>query len=275
MMGFKGFGRVAAGLAVVAGMVGDASGITNYPTVGTYGASTNNAIDYTASGSTVSLAEMRADVGAAFEANAGGVFQCEVLGGTSFKFALGSAQTKLLAFHRGAGTQEGISAPSPWALPVSGHTVWSNANNATAASLYTGAWILDGLTTGGAPGERIVEFGITVLSQNKSPGPTPIDYGTMSVTVGFSDGSSATAQRWIHEAPGEGDTFYGFRAPAGLAINTFTVSASAPNSGYNNIFFDDPAFVTSAYVPEPAAAGFLAVVAAAVYARTPVRARRR
>ena len=93
--------------------------------------------------------------------------------------------------------------------------------------------------TGAAENELVTAFGVTVPSSS-------LQILNVTATAQFSDGSSSTAMRAITETMGAGDTFFGFRAPAGQSIVALTLSNSAGNA----IPLDDIAFLTSP-VPEP------------------------
>ena len=103
----------------------------------------------------------------------------------------------------------------------------------------TGATVLEGVTS----------VGLTFLSRD--PGTTSAgNFGTVTGTATFSDGTTATSARSVTEAAGLGDTFYGFVAPAGLSITSVTLDVPGTTL-FGGV--DDVAFVTTPGVPEPTA----------------------
>jgi hypothetical protein len=91
---------------------------------------------------------------------------------------------------------------------------------------------------GGLPSEAVVAFGISIL-----------DFDTQNNTVVgtayFNDGSTASVQSLMNGGLTDQDTFFGFVAPAGLAIREVTLT------GLSYRHADDLGFIT-AIVPEPA-----------------------
>ena len=64
----------------------------------------------------------------------------------------------------------------------------------------------------------MVGFALTILSESGS------DLGWVTGEADFSDGTTNLISRWIHEAGGAGDTFFGFKAPVGTSIATLRFS---------------------------------------------------
>jgi len=112
--------------------------------------------------------------------------------------------------------------------------------------------------TGGSPGETgVFELGFTALSASDPNTGVPINFGTVTAIANFSNGGSVTETATINSVKGAGDTFFGFIAPAGSTISSFSLSSSGVGTGSPDI--DDIAFVTNAAVPEPSTWALLLV----------------
>lgn len=117
-----------------------------------------------------------------------------------------------------------------------------------------------GPITGGAAGEYVNTFAITVLSQGGSfffGSP-----GTVTVTASFSDNTPQTLSRNITEAAGAGDTLFSFAAPGAASIT----GVSFTPTNFVRLVFDDLAFTTQspAAVPEPGVIPFALVMASGI-----------
>jgi hypothetical protein len=108
--------------------------------------------------------------------------------------------------------------------------------------------------TGGLPGETgVMELGFTALSASDPSTGVPINFGTVTGIANFSGGGSVTETATIDSVKGAGDTFFGFIAPSGQTITSFSIASSGPGTGSPDL--DDIAFVTNATaVPEPSTA---------------------
>jgi len=105
--------------------------------------------------------------------------------------------------------------------------------------------------TGATLGETgVMELGFTALSASDPNSGIPINFGTVTAIANFSGGGSVTETATIDSIKGAGDTFFGFVAPTGQTITSFSLSSSATGTGAPDI--DDIAFITNAVaVPEP------------------------
>src|SRR5207248_3692134 len=81
----------------------------------------------------------------------------------------------------------------------------------------------------------------TALSQNSA------NFGAVTVKALLDNGQSVSASRNISEALGQGDTFFGLRAPAGRYITGINIIHNHPTS--TRMYFDDVAFRTGVVVP--------------------------
>ncbi len=200
-----------------------------FSTVGVYDPS--NGVNFVATGSTVSLAQFKSDVAAAFSNNYGGVNQCSAIGGSAgpYNLSYGVNQNKQLSLQGGTNDQIGITSSSPQAQAISGDSLW--------VSLVPQMIFFTTNISSGMPNEGVVEFGLTILSTSY--------FGMSNViaTARFSGGSQATASRTINEAGGLGNTFFDFAAPKGQTI----VSLTFTNTAGRGMFFDDIGFVTAAW----------------------------
>jgi len=206
------------------------------PTVGIYDEpSQANGIDFVAIGSTLNPAQFTFDVAAAFDRDFGGVYQCDAIG-NPFVVSYGAAQTKILSIVSGENTILSVGSSSSLARSISGDGIW-------VSRLPEMVFLLDGAVTG-IPDERVVEFGLTILSRSSFGSDYPL--GDVTATAQFSGGGTAISSRHISEGVGLGDTFFGFAAPDGQSLVSVTFTSA---DGYS-LPIDDIGFITTV-VPEP------------------------
>jgi hypothetical protein len=210
------------------------------PTVGVYDENVvqANVVDFNASGNSLTAAQFTTNVASAFASDLGGVINGSVLG-SDYEYGAGMAKTLRLAFVDD--TNVAIGAPtSPLALPIS--EIGAFASSASGGFDFTSidfAEIINGL-----PFERVVEFGVTVLSSGQ-------DFGTVRVTGRLAGGGTMIASRTITEPAGQGDTFFGLTAPADSYFTGFSLRYfGTPTNPLQ--WFDDIGFRTDVVVPEPA-----------------------
>jgi hypothetical protein len=206
------------------------------PTVGIYDDPAQaNGIDFVALGSTLDPAQFTSDVAAAFDRDFGGVYQCEAIG-NPFVVSYGITQTKFFSIVRGENTTLGVGASSSLGRSISGDAIW-------VSILPEMVFLLDGAVTG-IPDERVVEFGLTILSRSGFGFDNPL--GNVTATAQFSGGGTAISSRYISEGAGLGDTFFGFAAPDDQSL----VSVTFASTDRYSLPFDDIGFITTV-VPEP------------------------
>jgi hypothetical protein len=157
-----------------------------------------NTVDAVATGSSLTDKRFAARVEEAYLRDAGGVIDATVLGAYA---AYGKNETKVLNF--GAGDL-GIGSPSTSATPVSG-----TSSFAITSVSRRGTFGFNGFVYGAAPGERVVEMGMTMLSYS---GTT---YPNIQIVAQLDNGSTMAAQTSITQSAGSRDTFVGFTAPPG------------------------------------------------------------
>jgi hypothetical protein len=208
-------------------------------------ASTGNGSSYSTTG------PFNAAVANAFAANAGGVLNFDnVLSSSQFATVPASFGTS-----QGKSIQIGLGGTSTVSVGVTSETSISGLQYITPATA-SGYTLSFGSINNPDPGETgVIEAGFTLLSEDTGPS-SPVNFGTVSAVATFSGGGTVTDSRTIDNLVTQGDTFYGFIAPAGQTISSITVSAT---NGANDL--DDLAFITNAMVPEPAALSLLGPIA--------------
>ncbi len=157
---------------------------------------------------------------------------------------------KTLQVTRNDGTGMKVTSADSTRSPISG-TKMLGLGGEVVADTDTGQrndFIFElGAITGGAANERVVAFGITLLSRNGNGWPN-----TVSATAQFDDGSSSSVTGVsMPKSNGGGDTFFGFAAPAGRYIAAVVIDL--PVTGYNAdgspsgayTSTDDLAFITA------------------------------
>lgn len=145
-----------------------------------------------------------------------------------------------LSFVNTTGTLSVGSSITAGRLPTSGGT-----NGGRFAKADNGNLFFDTITlTGGAPGEGLTHFGLTLIHRQG------VNYATTAEAT-FSGGGTVTTANIAFAAVDplySKDTFVGFVAPAGETITR--VRFTLPASGFT--WFDDLGFITNvAPIPEP------------------------
>lgn len=220
-------------IVAVITFAGPAAGQVFY-TVGEYDEPTQtNAVDFVATGSTLNFAQFKEDVATAFANNFGGVNQCYSISLDSgpYNFSYGISQAKRLNMTGPTNNQIGIGANSSHIQSISGISRWSSSRPEVTFFLQDVA--------SDVANEAVIEFGLTILSTSL------FSMGEVTGTATFSDGAKVSASRFISEAAGQGDTFFGFAAPNGQSIASVTFTNSAGRS----MFIDDIGFITASVVP--------------------------
>lgn len=214
-----------------------------------------NSVDFVASGSSLTDAQFAANVFAAYGLDFGGVIDASVLAGA---YEYGISGTKTLQFGAVDGTNWGIGTPGT-DRTISGTGAFASTDNGGydfTSLAFLG--ILNGL-----PDEYVVEFGVTALSL------TDRDYGDVTVVARLASGATLAATRSISEANGQGDTFYGFTAPAGDYFAGFSLAYDGAVVPDFRLWFDDIGFRTAVVtavpaVPEPSTLVLMATGAVGV-----------
>jgi hypothetical protein len=201
------------------------------PTAGFYDEQTvaANKGDFDATGTSFSEARFAARVRDGYLNNTGGVID-----GAFFSelYSFGTSNSKVfdiiwndnLLFTPAVNT----------ASPISGLTAFGTGSKNVSIDIQP-------LLEGGAVGEKTVEVGLTALSQNSA------NFGAVTVSALLDNNQLVTATRNISEPLGQGDTFFGLRAPAGRYIKGINISHNHPTS--TRIYFDDVAFRTAVVAP--------------------------
>ncbi|MBN2181996.1 MAG: discoidin domain-containing protein [Sedimentisphaerales bacterium] len=180
----------------------------------------------------IDLETFQALIGPAFESDAGGVVNGEApgtLNGEDILAHYGINKVKTLTITNNSGHIKSVGEGNLNRLPTSGSSGFGKDNDSD--TLFT-----IGNITGGAPGEVVTYFALTVLDRDDRT-------ITPTVTAEFSDGSTviSTATMDGSQPPNDQDTFFGFVAPPGTGI----VSVNFDLSNWSNM--DDLAFITSVF----------------------------
>jgi VCBS repeat-containing protein len=200
-----------------------------------------NRVDFVAAGSTVNNTDFAAHVASAYDRNFGGVIDGSVLSGVyEYGVGQGTAAGKPMIFTT-------VGSNSTWGIgsPGDGRTISGTGAFATVGltdfNSYRSVTFTFGAIANGAPNEHVVEFGVTALSL------TNRDYGNVTTTGRLASGATVSATRPIREGTAQGDTFYGFTAPAGDYFTGFTLAYDGPASTQTDLrlWFDDIGFVTA------------------------------
>lgn len=210
------------------------AGAQVFTTVGVYDEPGQlNSVDFVASGSTLEFNQFQADVAAAFTNDMGGVNQCYVISSAygPYPFSYGVSQSKLLNMTGPTNNQIGITSSDTLIKSISESGIWASTKPQMTFFL--------GDISSSAPNESVVKFGFTILSTSL------FSLGNVTATATFSGGGKASANRFINEMAGSGDTFFGFTAPNGESISSVTFTNSAGRS----MFFDDIGFITASIPP--------------------------
>jgi len=190
-----------------------------------------NAVDFVATGSSMTTSQFANDVMYAYRYNTGGVIDGSALG-SYYKF--GWSGDKVLKIVPADGTNWAIGSPTD-PLPIS--KTGAFASTADGGYDFTSLDFAD--VESGDPNERVVQFGVTVLST------TNRDFGNVTVTGRLASGEITSASRAIREPAGAGDTFFGFAAPAGDYFTGFSIRYRGEAAASSPIFFDDVGFITA------------------------------
>ena len=199
------------------------------PTAGVYDEQTvqANKVDFDATGVSFSAARFAARIRDGYLNNTGGVID-----GAFFSplYSFGTANSKVLNVTWG----DNLLFTTAGTPSISGASAFGTGSKDVTIDI--GA-----ITEGGAVGERVTEIGLTALSQNTS------NFGAVTVKALLNDGGEVAANRNITEPLAQGDTFFGFRAPAGKWITGVEITHNHPTA--NRIYFDDVAFRTGVVAP--------------------------
>lgn len=227
-----------------------------------------NVVDVSATtdgANTLSLASFTTLVAAAFAADAGGVINFDngtLAGPNTIDATYGVSQGLSLSIGNGSSRTWALAFPAlSTAISGSGLTpVLSKTGSPQAFSTWN-----DFIFTFD-PNDKVTAVGATILNKFAIVG-TPV--GNVSGRVRYTDASFATSvfsQVSTGSGSGTDDTFWGFRAPAGLFIDRFELTVTDDDA---SAYLDDLAFVT--IVPEAGAWRFVGVVAAGAWAVTRFR----
>lgn len=125
---------------------------------------------------------------------------------------------------------------------------FSTAHETSGESLFTNqtkgakTLTLSLAVSGGAAGEGVAEIGLCALSRKGESGP-------VTITAHFTGGGSAHLTHELRAGEGIGNTFFGFRAPAGEHITEVALDGSRFSGSY--ALFDDLGFLTTSVAPTP------------------------
>jgi len=193
-----------------------------------------NTVEFTAEGSSVDYATFRSHVAGSYPHDYAGVIDG---GSVAASWSYGAGAAKTLAVQATAGTFFQQAAGSADCQPISTTSLWSSQGARYALSVDLGP------VANGRPCEGVVEFGVTVLSRTLNA--QPVDYGTVTATALLSGGGELTATRNVQELAGQGDTFFGFAAPAGQSIRRVSLGYDAGPGLTGPLCVDDLGFVTA------------------------------
>src|SRR5258706_6609578 len=199
-------------------------------TVGVYDEQTiqANKADFDATGNAFSEARFAARIRDGYLNNTGGVID-----GAFFTelYSFGASNSKVFDI---LWNDSLLFTPTATTVtPISGLTAFGTGSRDVTIDIQP-------LLEGGAVGEKTVEVGLTALSQNSS------NFGAVTVKA-LLDNGQVSASRNITEPIGQGDTFFGLRAPAGHYIKGIEITHNHPTA--TRIYFDDVAFRTAVGAP--------------------------
>src|SRR5882672_186890 len=201
------------------------------PTAGVYDEQTiqANKSDFDATGVSFSAARFAARVRDGYLNNTGGVID-----GAFFSelYSFGTGNSKVFDILWNDSLLFTPSATT--AAPISGLTAFGTGSKNVTIDIQP-------IAEGGAVGEKTVEIGLTTLSQNSA------NFGAVTVKALLDNGTFVSATRNVSEALGQGDTFFGLRAPAGRYITGINIVHNHPTS--TRMYFDDVAFRTGVVTP--------------------------
>src|SRR6266850_2322080 len=201
------------------------------PTAGVYDEQTiqANKSDFDATGNSFSAARFAARVRDGYLNNTGGVID-----GAFFTelYSFGASNSKVFDIIWNDNLL--FTPTATTATPISGTTAFGTGSRNVTIDIQP-------LLEGGAVGEKTVEIGLTAMSQNSA------NFGAVTVKAILDNGQQVSANRNITEALGQGDTFFGLRAPAGRYITGINITHNHPTS--TRMYFDDVAFRTAVVAP--------------------------
>src|SRR5258706_3805285 len=203
------------------------------PTAGVYDEQTiqANKVDFTATNSSFSVDRFAARLRDGYLNNTGGVID-----GANFTelYSFGTSSSRVFDILWNDSLL--FTPTATTATPISGLTAFGTGSRDVTIDIQP-------ILEGGAVGEKTVEVGLTTLSQNNS------NFGAVTVKALLDNGQFVSANRNITEPIGQGDTFFGLRAPAGRYITGINITHNHPTS--TRIYFDDVAFRTAVIAPFP------------------------
>lgn len=222
----------------------------NQPAAGVF-APGPNVIEKSATASPDDAASFASAVAAAYNTNAGGVFDLPTTvanGTTVYRGTYGADNGRRLVLTASVGMQNVGSTGS--LAPVSGGNATTSSADRSSYELRIGP-VLDA-DTDLPVAEVVTRIGLPILARTHATYPCDI-----RVTAFFSDGSTSTALANVGNPKGTDDTFYGFTAPethaiTNLLLESFVTDTSTPVS--TRIGWDDFGFITGpSFVPPPPA----------------------
>lgn len=204
-----------------------------------------NAVDRNASGNPLSSTLItdylgfKTAVELAFTQNRGGVIDFDSVTVSTPQFGQQGESSHILNFPGGSmilntplrattfGTDTAISLQNSAIL----------RDTALSADVSSGVFNF-GTISGFSPTDRLLSFGITYLGRNNT--------GTVALFATYSDGSTSPVLTSTLGPGANNDTFFGFTAPAGLYLQSVTVSGSGDIKT-----FDDIGFIFGTPLPAP------------------------
>jgi hypothetical protein len=206
-----------------------------------------NTVDFTAAGSSMTVAQFTSTVATAYDQNQGGVIDGQVVTGQTSNATFGVSQSRTINFN--IPTNWAIGLASSTAASISGDGNWyTSFSDATRPRVQ---FDFPNAVTGTA-NERLVQMGVTVLSSGTNV------LGSVEGRVTFSGGGLQILTEQVPLGVGTHDTFFGYIAPAGQWITRLELSAYNNGQTINTMGFDDLGFVTAVVVPEPSCVALLA-----------------
>lgn len=240
---------IAAGLFLAAIRASHAAGPVN--AVRTYDENViqTNTVDVNATPLTV--AQMTANVAAAFDSGRGGVIDFDNGSFTDARsidarFAAGAKSLRLT--NSAHDWQIGVLGSSSLSGAISGPNVIFNGAPTPFPTPFLNSIVFGDVTdpiSGALLPERVTSFGFTIIDSNFNNSSNKIH-----VDVTFSNGGTTSTNYIIPLAFQTQDTFFGWSAPLGAYITNISFTAN------NNTAGEDWAFITSP-VPEPTTASAL------------------
>jgi hypothetical protein len=240
---------IAAGLFVAAIRASHAAGPVN--AVRTYDENViqTNTVDVSAT--PLTIAQMTANVAAAFDAGRGGVIDFDNGSFTDARtmdaqFAAGGKSLRLT--NSAHDWQIGVLGSSSLSGAISGPNVIFNGAPTPFPTPFLNNIVFGNVTdpiSGAVLPERVTSFGFTIIDSSFNSSAN-----TMHFDVNFSNNTTTSMNYTIPLAFQTQDTFFGWTAPLGAYITNVSFTAN------NNTAGEDWAFITSP-VPEPTMASAL------------------